>query len=300
MNHSQLKRSPLCNFKKYKITLTTSFETKHGISGHLFEMIEYFWHFRIHKNINTAILISDGTTKEEFFGCLHNKYNFNESELELISNNTFFIFQPLVILANNIIFVDGSLRVKNADVFASKKIFIRCSDDEYLDKADIVLQDYDLYDKLDNSVHYKKKLLFSKFKKYEDTNSNTAMFYTTSNMRKLSYDDLSHLTDKYKFDNYILLSNDNINTPSNIELKKIPVQNLWQLFDTYIYTGSTNISKIDCSSRFIVECKYYNKNVIYNNMQFDKGLEVRRYDIEHNINLELKEDDEITKIITII
>lgn len=30
----------------------------------------------------------------------------------------------------------------------------------------------------------------------------------------------------------------------------------------------------------------------------DKGLEVRKFDIENNVNLELKVDDEITKLIT--
>jgi hypothetical protein len=33
-------------------------------------------------------------------------------------------------------------------------------------------------------------------------------------------------------------------------------------------------------------------------MQMDKGLEVRKFDIENNVNLELKVDDEITKLIT--
>jgi hypothetical protein len=42
----------------------------------------------------------------------------------------------------------------------------------------------------------------------------------------------------------------------------------------------------------------YNKEVIYNSMQMDKGLEVRKFDIENNVNLELKVDDEITKLIT--
>lgn len=301
MNHLLLKRSPLCNLKNYDITLTTSFETKHGISGHLFEMIEYFWHLVFHKKLNVSILISDGTTSDEFFSCIDNKYDFSDKEIKIIKENTYFKYQPMTIIANTIIFVDGSLRVKNADIFASKKIFLRCSDDSFLDKADLVLQDYDLYDKLDNSINYKKKLLFSKFKKNNSSNnSNIAMFYTTSNMRKLTKDDIFTISQKYSFDKYIVLSNQKMELPEHIELLSIPVNNLWDKFNTYIYTGSTNLSKIDCSSRFIAECNFYKKNVIYNNIQLDKGLEVRRFDIENNINIELKEDDEITKLIATI
>ena len=298
MKNLQLKRSALCNLKKFDVTLSTSFETKHGISGHLFEMIEYFYHFKFHKGINVCILISDGTTEEEFFNSLYNKYEFTNEELKIIKKNTFFKYQPMVLIANKIIFVDGSLRVKNADIICTKKIFLRCSDDEFLDKADIVLQDYDLYEPIKNSINYKKKLLFSKFKSNEVKHPCTAMFYATSNMRTLTKADLEKLTAEHNsFDNFILLSNKYIETPQNVKQFSVPMFDLWNNFGTYIYTGSTNISKIDCSSRFIAECKYYNKEVIYNNVQMDKGLEVRRNDIQNNINLELKEDDEICSII---
>lgn len=298
MSNLQLKRCVLCNLKSYDLSITTSFETKHGISGHLFEMIEYFYHFKFQKGIKCCILISDGTTYDEFFNSLLNKYEFSDEELKIIKENTFFKFQPMTLICNDILFVDGSLRVKNSDILCKRKIFLRCSDDEFLDKADLVLQDYDLYEPINNSKHYKKKLLFSKFKANLNGDSKIAMFYSTSNMRKLSFSDLEKLTEKYNFEKYIILSNFIIETPKNVELKLIPIKDLWSSFGTYIYTGSTNVQKIDCSSRFIAECKFYNKEVIYNSMQMDKGLEVRKFDIENNVNLELKVDDEITKLIT--
>lgn len=296
MNRSHIKRSSLVNLKKYNIVLTQSTETKHGISGHLFEMAEYFYHFTFHKNISTCILISDGTSKEDFFNALKNKYSFSKYEYEIFEKNTFFYFQPKVLIGNIIIFVDGSLRCKDADIFCSKKIFFRCSEDAYLDKTDIVLQDYDLYDPLPNSIHYKKKLLFSKFINISSS-EDAAMFYCTKNTRMLSFDDLINLTNKYNFSKYIILSDVDIKAPSNVQLLKVPVNNLWEKFNTYIYTGLTNLTKIDCSSRFIAECKYYNKNVIYDVQRMDKGLAVRRNDIENNVDIELKETDEITSII---
>ena len=298
MKNLHLKRSSLCNLRSFDITLSTSFETRHGISGHLFEMIEYFYHFKFHKGINVCILISDGTTEEEFFNSLYNKYEFTDEELKIIKENTFFKFQPMVIIANKIIFVDGSLRVKNSDIIATKKIFLRCSEDAFLDKADIVLQDYDLYEPIENSINYKKKLLFSKFKSNAVKHPCTAMFYATSNSRSLSKLDLENLTKKHNsFENFILLSNQILEVPENVQQFPVPMADIWNSFGTYIYTGLTNITKIDCSSRFIAECKYYNKDIIYDSSRIDKGLEVRRNDLQNNINLELKEDDEICSII---
>jgi hypothetical protein len=52
-----INRTAIVNLKQYQITLTTSYEARHGVCGHMFEMIEYFMHFRFHKNLNAAILI---------------------------------------------------------------------------------------------------------------------------------------------------------------------------------------------------------------------------------------------------
>ena len=78
-----------------------------------------------------------------------------------------------------------------------------------------------------------------------------------------------------------------------------PVKNLFEKFSTYVYTPVKR--KWDCSPRFIAECKYFNKEVIFHNIDYwkeDKGLYWRQWDIENNFDsLFLKEDDEIIQIL---
>jgi hypothetical protein len=293
-----MRRKSLVTLKQFDVTLTTSWETNHGISGHLFEMIEYFYHLKFHKNKSVCILIADGITEEQMKIAL-SKYAFTDIELQAFKDCTFYYYHPRVLIANDIIFVDGSIRTFNADILCKRKIFLRCSEDEYLDKADIVLQDYDLYDPLPNSLNYKKKMLFDKFIEIGESDS-AAMFYATSNSRMLTFEDLEQMKLKHKFDKYIIISDKVFETPEKVQHLKIPVENMWTKFDTYIYTGLTNLTKIDCSSRFIAECQHYGKNIIYDVSRFDKGLEVRKKDLENDIQIiSLKETDELTEIATI-
>lgn len=290
-----MRRKSLVTLKQFDVTLTTSWETNHGISGHLFEMIEYFYHLKFHKNKSVCILIADGISEEQMKIAL-SKYTFTDIELQSFKENTFYQYHPRVLIANDIIFVDGSVRTFDADIICKRKIFLRCSEDEYLEQADIVLQDYDLYDPLPNSINYKKKILFDKFIKINESDD-AAMFYATSNSRMLSFKDLEQIKRKHKFNKYIIISDKVFETPEKIELLQIPVENMWSKFDTYIYTGLTNLTKIDCSSRFIAECQHYGKKIIYDVNRFDKGLEVRKKDLETDIQIiTLKESDELTKI----
>lgn len=277
-----------CNFKKYDVVITTSYETKHGISGHLFEMVEYFYHLNFHKNIKSCILISDGTTEEEFFGSVNDKYEFTKEEYAILKDNTFFIYHPKIIICNTILIVDGSFRFKNCDIFCNKKIVFRCKENEDLSKADIVLQDNEIYNSLPNSIHYKKKILFSKFKKIESTVVDCAMLYATTNSRELSYNDLENIS-RLNYNNYVVLSNKQINVPEKFRIINVPAKNLFSLFNIYLYTKTT--THIDCSPRFVAECKFYDKKVKYLTV-IDKGLEVRIKDLEKGI-VELNENDDI-------
>jgi hypothetical protein len=68
---------------------------------------------------------------------------------------------------------------------------------------------------------------------------------------------------------------------------------------TKFYYTKVN-KKFDCSPRFIAECEYYNKEVVYliDYLEEDKGLFWRKYDIENNFkSIFLNENDEIIKII---
>ena len=64
----------LLNLRQYDLVITTSYNFKFGICGHLFEMIEYYWAIKNWTNLNPCILLSDGTTIEEFNIALNTKY----------------------------------------------------------------------------------------------------------------------------------------------------------------------------------------------------------------------------------
>ena len=78
-----------------------------------------------------------------------------------------------------------------------------------------------------------------------------------------------------------------------------PVDNLFDKFSTYIYTPVPR--KWDCSPRFIAECKYYGKEVIYHNIDYwdvDLGLYWRKHDIDNEFDsLFLRDADEIIPIL---
>jgi hypothetical protein len=284
-----MRRTPLVMLKKFDITLTTSWEARHGISGHLFEMIEYFYHLTYHKNLNVCILIADGLSREAFATALE-KYDFTEDELNKIHECTFFEFQPQVVVANTLFVVNGSFRMCNSDLLVKKKIVFRCNEDYFLDQADIVLQDYDIYDALPNSVHYKKKILFSKFKKLNPKKPNIGMFYATKNSRKMEFDQLQSIINSTEFDSYLFLTDHQMEVPDRCELRIVPIKDLWDSFGTYLYTNASVY--VDCSPRFIAECKHYGKDLQFFSNKIDKGLQTRVKDMEQG-TIDLKESDDL-------
>lgn len=284
------------NFKSYDLVLSFSIDARHGVSGHVFELIEYFYYFRFCHNVNCCIFIpSDSLTKEVFSKCLE-KYDFTKEEIEVYINNTFFDAHPKIIDSNIHLVVDGNLwsPTFKGIIKATKKIFLRCNNDETLDKSDIVLQDTRIYKDLPNSVHYVKKILFDKFKKVEDCKTNTGLIYGTTNCRKVDYDYLEEVDKEYNLDDYVVLSNEDFSVPRKFRLLRVPVDNVYSLFQTYIYTDLKRTYTMDCSPRFIAECKYYNREVKYFNKFWSLGLKVRKYDIENNFEkLFLTKEDKI-------
>jgi hypothetical protein len=130
--------------------------------------------------------------------------------------------------------------------------------------------------------------------------------YITKNVRELSVDELNNISSKYKHYNSKISLVTNIDYKKeqieNFNLLKMPVENLMNRFGTYIYTPIKR--KKDCSPRFIAECKFYKKNVIFHNIDYleeDLGLKWRIHDIENNFeSLFLKENDEIINLINTI
>ena len=282
----------ILNLKHYDIVLTTAFEFKYGVCGHMFEMIDYYYIIKTYTTLKPCILLADGTTIEDFTNAVKQKYDDLEVE------NIICHFQPKVIIANNILFVDGSHRLNNAEIFAKNIFLFRCSESDFVKfiktKASVfLLQDFEIYDDRPSEltvIDYKKKILFSKYKKFECNVTDTAMFYLTTVCRALSKEDLEKSIKKYNLNKYIVLTD----KPDLYDSAyRIPLDNMWSMFNTYIYTAIPR--KIDCSSRFILECMYYGKNIIYDIDYHDRALEVRKKD--GLIGTSLTKDDAFIKIL---
>lgn len=288
--------SPILNCRNYDVTLTTSFEVEFGISGHTFELAEYFL-FLKNANVSVCIALTNGLTLEDFTIAINEKYTLTNTEQQWFSDNVYFNPFPKLLLANTVIIVDGSFDIGNSTIAANRKLLFRCSTrrvNEIAGADCTVLQDNDLYESLPNSVHYKKKMYFDYFRKIDTVKTNTAMFYLTKICRNLSEDRVQQIITKYPaYSNYIALVNEKRNIHNVTEIV-VPVKNLWEMFDDYIYTEPSNFS--DCSPRFAVECKHYNKGVIFETPVIPKGLSIRMQDYNNGIVGFEKTDDIIRYI----
>jgi len=275
-------RTTLANFKHYDIVLTTAFEARHGISGHTFELIEYYYAITHYTNLSACILLADGTTLDQFHKCVADKY-----DMEPI-RDVFEVFRPKVLLSNNILFVDGSHHLSNCQVFAQNIFLFRCfeSDFTYFQQHSanmFLLQDYEVYGG-GIGIDYKKKILFQKLKVPTIDVQDTAMMYLTTNCRALPVGQINTIFAKHHHSHNIILTNDPTRFEgANATIYRIPVEDLWNKFTTYIYTNVAR--QLDCSPRFIAECKFCGKQIILEVDYHDAGLETRLKDSVDTITL---------------
>ena len=295
----------ILNLKQYDLVLTTSFQVKHGVSGHMYELIDYYYACK-QAGIKSVILLTDGTTKTEFQRAVFDKYDFTESEFIELDLDTVECFQPKIIMANDICLVDGSWRVLSCTIYADNAYLFRCSEPDFdywathkTVKRSHIMQDFKLYperfEHLDiECVDYIKKILWDSYRKPNLTTTNTAMLYLTTNCRAIPVEDVKIIIDMGKYDNYLILSNNPVVYESleadNVVIEQAPVSNIFEKFDTYIYTATELQS--DCSPRFIVECALYGKTIDYQIDYVCKGVERRKEDIAEDVNkLRLTTDD---------
>lgn len=275
----------LLNLRKYDLVITTSYNFKFGICGHLFEMIEYYWAIKNWTNLNPCILLSDGTTIEEFNVALRAKYD------DLIVENVVYHPFPKVLLTKNLMIVDGSSRFDHTEIYSDNFFLLRCHETEYdfyiKNKAKCyLLQDFEIYDDKPDKItviDYKKKILYNKFKKITGNIDDAAMFYLTDVSRFVSEKDLKDIIEKYNIHDNIIFTN-KPELYSSVKTYKVPVVDMWNKFSKYVYTKLPG--KRDCSNRFILECMYYNKEIIYDIDYYDKSLEIRKKDGIKNTSLE--------------
>lgn len=285
---------------KNTLYLTYSWNSNNkGVNGHTFELIEYFWILK--KYINCKIIIPDDLSNIDLKNCINSKYNFNDDETNLIMENVIFLNRPKILIGDYLLIVDGNLMKDKNIILKFKHIFLfSCglNNNFSLNIDNIsILQDYRIYKNSIITIDYKKKILFSRFKKIENFQKNS-LLYITKNCREISYNDLMKLPSNEKF---IAIKNKDDNYDfkiDNIELVNAPLENIFEKFEKFYYTKVNK--KFDCSPRFIAECEYYNKEVVYliDYLEEDKGLFWRKYDIENNFkSIFLNENDEIIKII---
>lgn len=303
--------SRIVNLKQYEVVFTTSFENTHGVSGHLYEMIDYFYLCSTHR-LKVAILLSDGTTLQTFKTAILEKYNFSSIEFENIISHTVVCPTPKIIMTRKLCIVDGSPRLSSCVVYADSLYLLRCqaSDFSYFYnhksiKKTYLLQDFDLYsERYENNnitvIDYTKKILWSKYHQPASIKTNTALLYLTTNCRALTLDGVNKTIEKYNFSNYLIITNNVTEYASlmstNVLVEQAPVKNVFDRFDTYIYTSIPG--KFDCSPRFIVECEVFGKNVIYDTDYLDPGIECRKRAMSKGLHtLHLNNDDNFINII---
>lgn len=286
----------IAKIDNYDLVLTYSWgNNNHGISGHTFEVIDYYWILKDH--FNCCILFAEEFTRKDIDMLLRSKYDFNDDEIEQILDNCVFKYKPKIVLTKNIIFTDGGMhneKQKEILIKADNKFSFTCSPwdmDGYT-----ILEDERVYGR--GNINYKKKILFDRLKPICVHEDNT-LLYITKNCRRINRESLVELS--HRDERFLCLVNnmDDIYEHEKFSYEVVPVFNLQERFHKYLYTPITR--KWDCSPRFIAECKWYGKEVEYFNIDYwdeDLGLKYRVWDIENDFeSLHLNGDDEIVEIL---
>lgn len=256
---------------EYDIVLSESLHSHHGICGHTFELLDYYQYFTSNK-IKCCILTADA---EKTISILKKRYTF--STIDLIG----YLENQKLFKGNRFLFVDG--KISNGPfVVYGKRYAFKCLNDKH-SNYEAVFQDSRIYEDLPNSIHYVKKINFDYYKEIKKSKHRT-LLYLTSNCRMISEQEILRIRKKYPGMRFLIISD--VDKPyfhfDNSEFRYVPVDNLFEEFDTYMYTEVKEACHGDCSPRFIAECKFYGKEVIYENLTSSPGLEIRKYDIEHN------------------
>lgn len=290
--------------KNYDLWLSYSWSnSNHGVCGHTFEVIEYYTILK--EKFKVGILLAEDISWGDFENSIRSKYDFSEDEISAFKEDTVFANRPRLVSGSNIIFTDGGVKsTKECVLLFENIIHLACGDLEIKDNSEDnvwILQDDRVYESvLNNGINYKKKILFSRFKDIGDSDP-IALLYGTKNCRHINqsdYEDISRMINS----DIIAITNEE-NKPDykipGIDFVVPPLNNIFERFDTYIYTPVDR--KWDCSPRFIAECHYFDKKIIYYKIDYwdeDLGLYWRKRDIETDFeSIMLTGEDDIVQII---
>lgn len=299
------------------IVLSMSWEPHrpHGICGHIYEMIEYG--MLLSEHMKTGLLFGDTIqSKQQLIDIISNKYTYTDEQINRLVENTIISDNPTYVIGTTILIVDGGLRrFQEAGIrlIFDNIICFKCS---YIDTIHdrcytnvTLLQDDRLYANItpedcDMSTQYVKKIDFQRLRDVNDCDTDTCMLYLTGNCRELELDMVRDITgrDSRK---YLIVTNDvnryNILNTSNVTVKSTPVNNIFEHFNTYVYTPT--LKRWDGSPRFPAECMYFNRRVEFcgvddQYMSEDRGLYYRMQDIQEGVDkITLSKDDDILSIL---
>lgn len=296
--------------QKYKVILTYSPIIE--ITGHIFECFDYYLFLR--QYYKTGILFFNGLNLEKLKIIFETKYNICFSsiidDLIIINGISCSTNKQIIQFGKNtsVILSDGnikSLEYHNIYLATNRLYGFMCEDENFqeikINNHITYLQDYRIYgkNKYFNSINYIKKLPFKFYRPSISPMQNIGMMYMTYVCRKVDPSIISAFHIKSKCDKSLLIVPYKLpeyDTIENVIQLEAPIDNLFDKFDTYIYTPVNR--KFDCSPRLVTECFMQNKNIFKELDYYDIGLETRYNDCIDNLNiLNLNENDLILKIV---
>lgn len=253
-------------------------ESIHGLSGHLFEVLDYYYYFK-KKNLNVKCLIPEVLNKNNFYKIINNHYLNLEFDI-----NDFYFDKPDIIKCKKLLLVDGNYNFINEyDIRIYGEIYSFACGFSYFypnKKPEnlTLLYDKEVYGELEG-IEYVKKIL----PHLNYIPGDREFAYITHNCRKY---DPKEIIKKYP---NILIYSDYL---CGKNITHNPVLN-WN-FSKYIYTPISR--KFDCSPRQVIECRILNIPIEYWKIDYkDPGLEVRKNNVVNRYIL--TENDELLDII---
>jgi len=285
---------------KILITYEPADNEVNRICGHTFEAFDLYLFLKDHlPNIDIKILIMDKLKTRLLKEAFEDKYNFNFNDIK----------KDIIIDRSNkrkyaeiIIYTSGIAKYHYLQFSSKYFISFRCNPElEFINKKNVFyFLDKRVYNSFNlkfpkNTIQSVKKFYFKYYKKIQKTD-NKKLIYLNSALRNI---DVNEYKKKYK--NILFVSGGKYDHPDVLEA---PVKNLFERFDTYIYTPIQR--RFDCSPRLLTESYFYNKKIIFD-FDFkkyagpdygDTGLYWRWHDIQNDFNkLIYDKNDELLEFI---
>lgn len=268
------------------LVILTSFEMsptlrsprEHGLSGHIFECLDYY--YLLSKHMKVKVIIPELVNPETFDSFVSSHYSIKISKNDIIFTNYFDLLK-----CKKILIVDGGFWFiqKYRNRLCGKIFAFACGADPI--NADYsILADFKVYNqRYPNMIDYTKKILPN----LKRIPGDRPFAHITKNCKSLTSDQIDRLLNKYPD---LLAYSDFVNPNYNFTNKQI--RNF--SFNKFIYTPV--LRHFDCSPRLIIECQILQIPFeLFEIDYYDPGLQ-RRLDSPFE-EFVLSETDDILNIL---